>query len=121
MKTDYKSIDEYINSFPAPIQKILQGLRAAIHQAAPLASERISYQIPTFFQNGNLVHFAAFAKHFGFYPGASAIKKFGTELKSYKTSAGTVQFPVDQPLPIELIKKIVEFRVAENAAKAKKK
>lgn len=121
MKTDYKSIDEYISSFPASTQKILQELRAAIRESAPLASEKISYQIPTFFQNGNLVHFAAFAKHFGFYPGASAIKKFGTELKNYKTSTGTVQFPIDQPLPFKLIRKIVEFRVTDNAAKAKKK
>lgn len=121
MKTDHKSIDDYIGSFPPSTQKRLQEIRTAIRESAPLASEIISYQIPTFFQNGNLVHFAAFAKHIGFYPGASSIKKFADELESYSTSTGTVQFPLDRPLPLGLVKKIVAFRVGENSAKPKKK
>lgn len=121
METDYKSIDQYIASFPLPTRKLLEELRSAIRGSAPLASEKISYQIPTFFQNGNLVHFAAFAKHIGFYPGASAIRTFALELENYKTSTGTVQFPIEKPMPLNLVRKIVEFRVEENSAKAKKK
>lgn len=121
MKTDYKSIDQYISNFPISTQKILEELRAIIRESAPAASEKISYQIPTFFQNGNLVHFAAYENHIGFYPGASVIQAFGNELRNYKTAKGSIQFPIDQPIPLELIKKIVKFRVEENSAKSKKK
>jgi uncharacterized protein YdhG (YjbR/CyaY superfamily) len=121
MKTDYKSIDQYISNFPISTQKILEELRAIIRESAPAASEKISYQIPTFFQNGNLVHFAAYESHIGFYPGASVIQAFGNELRNYKTAKGSIQFPIDQPIPLELIKKIVKFRVEENSAKSKKK
>jgi uncharacterized protein YdhG (YjbR/CyaY superfamily) len=121
MKTDYKSIDQYISNFPISTQKILEELRAIIRESAPAASEKISYQIPTFFQNGNLVHFAAYENHIGFYPGASVIQAFESELRNYKTAKGSIQFPIDQPIPLELIKKIVKFRVEENSAKSKKK
>jgi uncharacterized protein YdhG (YjbR/CyaY superfamily) len=121
MKTDYQSIDQYISSFPPLTQKNLEQLRLIIREAAPGASEKISYQIPTFFLNGNLVHFAAYQRHIGFYPGARVIQVFESELSSYKTAKGTIQFPIDRPLPVELIKKIVEFRVAENSARPKKK
>ena len=121
MKTDYKSIDQYISDFPVSTQKILAELRATIREAAPAASEKISYQIPTFFQNGNLVHFAAYKNHIGFYPTSSGVQAFKGELKKYKTSKGSLQFPIDQPIPLGLIKKIVKFRVEENSTKAKKK
>jgi len=115
------SIDEYILSFPIEVQKILTDLRTLIQNAAPQATEKISYQIPTFYLNGNLVHFAAFKSHIGFYPASSGISEFSEELKKYKTSKGTVQFPIDQPIPRKLIRKIVEFRVKENMLKPKNK
>jgi len=120
MKTDYKSIDQYISSFPISTQNILKELRAIVRESAPTASEKISYQMPTFFQNGNLVYFAAYENHIGFYPGASVIHAFESELRNYKTGKGSIQFPIDQPIPLELIKKIVKFRVEENSAKPKK-
>ena len=116
----YQSIEEYIASFPADVQKRLQEIRAAIKSVAPQATEKISYQMPTFFLNGNLVHFAAFKNHIGFYPVPSGIEAFKKELSNYAQGKGSVQFPLDQPLPLALIKKIVKFRVAENLAKAKK-
>ena len=109
-----KSIDEYINTFPIEIQKILESLRKIIKKAAPKAEETISYKIPTFKLNGNLVHFAAFKNHIGFYPTPSGIEKFKKELSVYETSKGTIRFPLDQPVPFDLVKKIVEFRVREN-------
>jgi uncharacterized protein YdhG (YjbR/CyaY superfamily) len=115
------SIDEYIRSFPKEIQKLLNEVRAAIKSAAPEASEKISYQIPTFYLNGNLVHFAAFKNHIGFYPTSSGISAFKDELKEYKSAKGSVQFPLDKPMPIDLIKKIVKFRVLENTQKPAKK
>lgn len=120
-KPEYKSIDEYIHLFPEHIQKKLEELREAIKEQAPQASEKISYQIPTFYLNGNLVHFAAFSKHIGFYPTSSGIDAFESELSKYKTSTGTVQFPIEEPLPIELIKKIVKFRVEENLKRKRDK
>ncbi len=114
------SIDDYIRSFPIEIQNNLIKLRAIIHKAAPEAIEKISYGMPTFYLNGNLVHFAAYKKHIGFYPTSSGIAEFTGELKGYKTSKGTVQFPINQPLPMELIKKIVKFRVNENTQRANK-
>lgn len=111
------SIDQYIHGFPEHVQAILSELRSSIRLAAPKAIEKISYQMPTFHFNGNLVHFAAFERHIGFYPTPSGITTFQQELKNYKTSKGAVQFPIDQPLPLKLIKKIVEFRVKENLQK----
>jgi len=113
-KKSFNSIDEYIATFPKDVQKTLQGLRATVRAVAPDAGEKISYGIPTFVLNGNLVHFAAYRKHIGFYPTSSGIRAFKKELSPYKTSTGTVQFPIDRPLPLELIGKIVKFRVAEN-------
>jgi uncharacterized protein YdhG (YjbR/CyaY superfamily) len=117
-KAGFKTIDEYIAAFPGDIQKILGGLRVTIKAAAPDAEERISYQIPTFFLNGNLVHFAAYKKHIGFYPTSSGIRAFKHELAAYELSKGTVRFPIGKPLPLKLISKIVKFRVSENLNKA---
>ena len=114
------SIDAYIMQFPADIQATLRQLRETIHTAAPDATEKISYGIPTFYLHGNLVHFAAYRSHIGFYPASSGITAFAQELSAYKTSRGTVQFPLGQPLPLELIQKIVAFRVTENLTEAKK-
>ena len=119
MKIDIKTIDDYIRTFPLSTQKILEEMRALIREAAPEASEKISYQMPTFYLNGNLVHFAAYERHIGFYPTPSAIQAFAGELSSYKTSKGAIQFPIDQPMPGELVRKIVKFRVEENSAKPK--
>jgi uncharacterized protein YdhG (YjbR/CyaY superfamily) len=110
--------NEYIAAFPKDTQLILEKLRAVIKKAAPTATEKISYAMPTFYLDGNLVHFAAYEYHIGFYPAPSAIIAFETALSSYKTSKGAIQFPIDQPLPIALITKIVQFRVKENLAKA---
>ncbi len=108
------SIDEYIRGFPAEVQDLLTSLRSAIRLAAPDAVEKISYQMPTFHLNGNLVHFAAYKNHIGFYPGPSGITAFKEELKIYKTSKGAVQFPVDRALPLDLIKRIVVYRAQDN-------
>jgi uncharacterized protein YdhG (YjbR/CyaY superfamily) len=120
-KHSFTSIDEYIATFPANIQKILGEFRALIHETAPEAEEKIGYQMPTFTLNGNLVHFAAFKKHIGFYPTPSGTEAFQQELSIYKTAKGSIQFPLDQPMPWELIRKIVQFRVAENLGKTGKK
>ncbi|EPG65846.1 hypothetical protein EHQ61_14650 [Leptospira wolffii] len=121
MKTDYKDIDHYISTFPEDVQEILEGLRAFIRKNAPEAKEKISYQIPTFDFYGNLVHFAAYKNHIGFYPGAKAIRVFQEELKGFKNSKGTVQFPIEKPLPLGLIGKIVKFRVKENFESGKRR
>ena len=114
-KKTYTTIDEYIASFPQEVQTILEELRQVIRGSAPDAEELISYGIPTFDLNGlHLVHFAAYKSHVGFYPTSSGIKAFKRELSSFKTSKGTVQFPLDKPIPFDLIKKIVNFRVKEN-------
>ncbi len=118
-KSGINSIDEYIATFPKDIQNILEELRAAIKAAAPDAQEKISYQMPTFFLNGNLVHFAAFKKHIGFYPTPSGIEAFQKELSVYEGAKGSVQFPLDKPMPLKLITRIVKFRAAENLKKAK--
>jgi Uncharacterized conserved protein len=115
----YASIDEYIALFPKDIQKKLEELRATIKAAAPDAKEKISYQMPTFDLYGNLVHFAAHKNHIGFYPTPSGIDAFKNELSVYEGAKGSVQFPLDKPLPLKLIRKIVKFRVAENVEKAK--
>jgi uncharacterized protein YdhG (YjbR/CyaY superfamily) len=116
-----KNIDEYIRTFPKETQSILKKLRASIKAVAPNAEEAIKYQLPTFRLNGkNLVHFGAWKNHIGFYPTPSATVAFKKELQKYKGAKGSVQFPIDKPLPMALIKKIVSFRVKENSAKAKK-
>ncbi|AIQ68107.1 iron chaperone [Paenibacillus graminis] len=124
VKITYESIDDYITQAPLEIRKKLEAVRKVIHEAAPEAEEKISYQMPTFFLHGNLVHFAAFKKHIGFYPAPSGIEAFQEELAQYKGAKGSVQFPLDKPLPLDLISRIVKFRAAENrekaAAKAKK-
>ena len=119
-KQKFQTIDEYIKTFPKDIQKILESVRQAIKNAAPEAEETINYQIPTFKLNGNLVHFAAFKNHIGFYPTPSGQKAFQKELSIYKSGKGSVQFPLDKPIPLSLIKKIVQYRVKENSAKTKK-
>jgi len=122
-KTILHSIDAYIAAFPEDVQRKLKEIRATIKAAAPDAEEKISYQMPTFFLEGNLVHFAAYKNHIGFYPTPSGILVFQQELSAYKTSKGAVQFPLEQPLPYELVAEIVKFRVQENLEKtaAKKK
>lgn len=119
-KKEYRSIDEYIRLFPEHVQKKLKEIREAIKEEAPQAEEKISYQMPTFFLNGNLVYFAAYAKHIGFYPTSSGITAFKNEIAKYKNAKGSVQFPIEEPLPIKLIKKIVKFRVKENIGKKKR-
>ena len=109
------AIDEYIDGFPVDVQSRLRKLRSTIQRAAPMATERIAYRIPTFYLDGNLVHFAAFERHIGFYPGPSGIAAFQDALAKYKNAKGSVQFPHDEPLPLALVTKIVKFRVAENA------
>ena len=124
MKTDQAvptTMDEYIADFPPKVQKILNKVRATIRKAAPGAQETIKYQMPTFTLNGNLVYFAAFKEHIGFYPIPTGIEKFQKELAIYKQGKGSVQFPLDQPIPYDLISRIVKFRVEENSAKAAKK
>ena len=113
-----KTIDEYIACFPPEVREKLETIRATIRKAAPKAEEAISYMIPTFKLHGNLVHFAAYKNHIGFYPGAGGIAAFKEELAGYETSKGTVQFPLDQRIPYGLIAKIVKFRVAQNLDKA---
>lgn len=120
-KVTFESIDHYISTFPADIQETLESLRQVIREAAPEASETISYQMPTFWQQGNVVHFAAFKNHIGFYPAPRGISEFEQELAPYITGKGTIQFPLGKPIPYELITKIVKFRVGENIVKAKKK
>ena len=118
-----KDIEEYIAGFPANVQKILQKIRLTIRQAAPGSEEAIKYQIPAFTLNGNLIFFAAYKKHIGLYPAPRGAEKFKKELSAYEGGKGTVQFPLDEPVPFDLISRIVKFRVAENLeiAKAKQK
>lgn len=115
-KTNYTNIDEYIANFPEATQEILQTVRATIHDAAPDATEKIAYGMPTFYQKGNVVHFAAWKNHIGFYPAPSGMLTFSEELGKYAGDKGSVRFPINQPLPLGLIRQIVEFRVAENLA-----
>jgi len=120
-KRTFQTIDEYIEGFPPETRDLLQKLHSVIRDAAPQASETISYQMPTFRLNGNLVHFAAFQNHIGFYPTPSGIEKFQAQLSSYKNAKGSVQFPITKPLPYDLIAEIVKFRVEENLLKTKSK
>jgi len=117
-KATATSIDEYIGQFSPELQEILVRLRAVIKESAPGAEEKISYQMPTFALHGNLVHYAAFKNHIGFYPTPSGIEAFQEELAGYKSAKGSVQFPLNKPLPFDLISTIVKFRVAENTQKA---
>ncbi|OMF18535.1 hypothetical protein BK133_30420 [Paenibacillus sp. FSL H8-0548] len=117
-KAVFESIDEYIKTFPPETQEILRKIREVIQQAAPDATEKISYQMPTFVLHGNLVHFAAYKNHIGFYPAPRAIDEFKEELSQYKGAKGSVQFPIDKPMPYELISRMVKYRVAENIQKA---
>jgi uncharacterized protein YdhG (YjbR/CyaY superfamily) len=128
MKTDQaapKNIDEYIAAFPPDIQEILQKIRLTIRKAAPDADETIKYQMPTFTLKGNLVHFAAFKNHIGFYPTPTGTEEFRKELSVYQGAKGSVRFPLDNPIPYTLISEIVKFRAKENldraTAKEKKK
>ena len=114
-------IDAYIAGFPTKTQKILEKLRATIRKAAPDAAEKIGYGIPTFTLNGNLVHFAGYVNHIGFYPAPSGIEAFSKELSVYEGAKGSIKFPIEKPLPFDLITKIVKFRVKENMDKPVKK
>ncbi len=116
-----KDIDEYIDRCPKNVQAKLRKIRATIHRAAPAATEAISYQIPTFKLGGNLIHFAAFPNHISLFPTSSGVAAFKDELREYKLSKGTIQFPLDRPIPYGLITRITRFRVAEATQKAKKK
>jgi uncharacterized protein YdhG (YjbR/CyaY superfamily) len=107
------SIDEYIAGFPPGVQQILEQIRSVIKAVAPDAEETLKYRIPTFVLHENLVHFAAFPKHIGFYPTPSGIANFKDELSQYKSAKGSVQFPIDKPIPLKLIEKIVKSRVEE--------
>ncbi len=119
-KKQFGTIDEYIKTFPNEVQSILEKMRQTIKKAAPEAVETISYQMPTFKLNGkNLVHFAAFKNHIGFYPIPSGIEAFKKELSSYKQGKGSVQFPIDKPISYDLVEKIVKYRVKENLEKLK--
>jgi uncharacterized protein YdhG (YjbR/CyaY superfamily) len=113
-KKGFKTIDEYIATFPNNVQTILQELRQVIRDSAPEAEETISYRIPAFKLNGILVWFAAFKDHIGFYPKSSGVEAFKKELSGYDVSKGTIRFPLDKPIPFELVRKIVKHRVKEN-------
>jgi len=115
------NIDSYIANYSTNVQLKLQELRATIAMIAPNATETIRYQMPTFTLYGNLVHFAAYKNHIGLYPSPSGIEAFKNELKPYKTSKGAIQFPIEQALPMDIIRKIVTYRVEENTAKENKK
>lgn len=120
-KSVANNIDEYIARYPADIQKLLQEVRKTIQAAAPQAEEAMAYGIPTFKLNGNLVHFGGFKQHIGFYPAPQGLEAFRKELSKYKGSKGAVQFPLDQPMPLALITRIVKYRVKQNQEKAKEK
>jgi uncharacterized protein YdhG (YjbR/CyaY superfamily) len=116
-RTQFENIDEYIASFPKDVQDILKDLRKAIRESAPEAEETISYGMPAFKLNSILVYFAAFKNHIGFYPTASAMIAFKKELSSYQQAKGTVRFPIGEPIPFDIVKRIVKFRVKENEAR----
>jgi len=117
-QTTAKSIDEYIAGFPPDVRETLQEIRRTIRKAAPDAEEAVKYGIPTFTLKGNLVHFGAYQKHIGFYPTPTGLEEFKEELSVYEGSKGTVRFPLDKPIPFDLISKIVKFRVMENLERA---
>jgi uncharacterized protein YdhG (YjbR/CyaY superfamily) len=113
-----RTFEEYIARTPPKVRRLLKQLRATVRKAAPRAEEKISYRMPTFYLNGNLLHFAAYERHIGFYPTPSAIVEFASELKRYHTSKGAIQFPLDEPLPLGLVARIAKFRVRQNEGKA---
>lgn len=115
-----RSIDEYIAGFPPETRQLLEEVRSLIKSSAPGATERISYAIPAFHLQGDLVYFAGYKNHIGFYPTSSGIRAFEAELRGFKTGKGSVQFPLSQPLPEGLIRRIVKFRVEENKGKGKR-
>ncbi|HSB00275.1 MAG TPA: DUF1801 domain-containing protein [Anaerolineales bacterium] len=119
-RRQFENIDEYIGTFPEDVKNRLQTLRQMIKEIAPEAEEAIKYQMPTFVLHGNLVHFAAFKNHIGFYPTPSGTETFKKELSPYKTAKGSIQFPLDQPLPLPLIRRIVTFRVKENLERSER-
>lgn len=119
--TKFKSVDDYVSCFPEETQELMQQLRTLIKKTAPKAEECISYNIPAYKLNGMLVYFAGYKTHIGFYPTSSGIRVFEKELKDYKTSKGTVQFPLENGIPTALVKKIVQFRMKENLEKKKVK
>jgi uncharacterized protein YdhG (YjbR/CyaY superfamily) len=119
--TNANNIDEYIAGFPEEVQVKLNKIRQTIREAAPEAQETIKYRMPTYTLNGNLVHFAAYVHHIGFYPTPSGIESFEAELSAYPRSKGAIQFPLDRPVPYDLISKIVKYRVEENFKKAQAK
>ncbi len=121
MNPQVETIDAYIACFPKDIQKLLTAIRSTIGKAAPKADEAIKYGLPTFVLHGNLVHFGAFKNHIGFYPAPMGIEEFKKELAPYEQSKGAIRFPLDKPLPLTLISKIVKFRVIKNLDKAKAK
>jgi uncharacterized protein YdhG (YjbR/CyaY superfamily) len=116
----FETMDAYIATFPKDVQSLLEKMRQTIKEAAPAAEETISYQMPTFKLNGNLVHFAAFKHHIGLYPTPSGTEAFKDELTPYESGKGSIKFPMDEPIPFDLVKRIVEFRVKENQEKGKK-
>lgn len=115
------TIDEYIAGYPPEVQKVLHELRDFIRSLVPMAREKIGYGVPTYTLYGNLVHFGGFKSHIGFFPGSEAVEKFKDELTEYVTSKGTIQFPLTKPLPYDLIRRIVEFCIEKNTAKAASK
>ncbi|WP_316759561.1 iron chaperone [Pedobacter aquatilis] len=117
MDTSIENVESYIATFPKETQKLLEQIRQTIRSVAPTATEKIGYGIPTFVLNGNLVHYAGYKNHIGFYPGAAGIEKFQEELSVYKGAKGSVQFPLDQPLPLKLVSEITKFRVVQNEQK----
>ncbi len=116
-----QTIDEYIGAFPPDVQKVLQKMRQTIRQAAPQAEEKINYQMPAFVLHGNLVFFAAYKSHIGFYPTPSGIEQFKDDVSKYTWAKGSVQFPLDKPVPYALVTKITKFRVKENLERAQTK
>lgn len=119
MMKQYKDIDEYIANFPKAVRAKLRELRKTIASAAPQAKEKIAYGIPTFTLHGNLIHFAAYDNHFGLYPGGAGVAEFQDRLEGYETSKGTIRFPLDKPLPLDLVRDITLFCVARNSSKKK--
>jgi uncharacterized protein YdhG (YjbR/CyaY superfamily) len=117
---NFQTIDEYVSSFPKDVQDVLETVRKTIKEAAPQAQEKISYQMPAFTLNGNLVYFAAFKNHIGFYGASGAVDAFKNEVAPYANAKGSLRFPLDKPLPVSLIRDIVTFRVKENLEKVKK-
>jgi len=118
--TGKAAVDGFIAGYPPKTRRLLETMRKTIRAVAPGAGEKISYGIPTFYLNGNLVHFSGYEKHIGFYPGADGISVFGEELKRYKSAKGSVQFPIDEPLPLDLVERITRFRVGQNLAKKRR-